>query len=232
MAGINSTNPTCNTHNALRNVTGYACGTTFTFRDAADPPAFGSNAVSAVEACCALARRSVMRIPGNTGCEMQFCDVQAAAATATATATATTGTHTSTATLWHYGEVTGASGTSLAFGPTTTVSVGDGGADEGVPPADVAACVAALTLEDLPDDVAGRVAAVDGWCVASMEDDSLAADQEAAAVTAGPSTTESTSTPESGASGGFGQGYGVWRVGSLQGLAVVSLLFAGLVVGL
>ncbi|KAI8625551.1 hypothetical protein F5Y19DRAFT_479472 [Xylariaceae sp. FL1651] len=50
MAGIISSrmDATCNMHNALRNISGYACGV----------------------------NAPLQRIPGNTGCEIQFCDVE------------------------------------------------------------------------------------------------------------------------------------------------------------
>lgn len=78
MAGIMSStsDATCNTHNALRDITGYACGVTFTYKDAAAPPAMDSYAVPSLASCCSKAGAGpVLRIPGNRGCEMQFCVV-------------------------------------------------------------------------------------------------------------------------------------------------------------
>lgn len=79
MAGIlgSFSDARCNTHNALRDISGHACGVTFVFKDVADPPAMGSPAPYAVpslaECCAKVGVGSVLRVPGNTGCEMQFC---------------------------------------------------------------------------------------------------------------------------------------------------------------
>ena len=79
MAGLLSSysDATCNTHNALRDISGYACGVTFVYKDDSNPPAMGSPAPYAVpslaECCAKVGVDAVLRIPGNTGCEMQFC---------------------------------------------------------------------------------------------------------------------------------------------------------------
>ncbi|KAI0844579.1 hypothetical protein F5Y00DRAFT_255885 [Daldinia vernicosa] len=79
MAGIvgSQSDSTCNTHNALRNISisSYACGVTFGFKSTADPPPDMHYGVVSLKECCDMANRPLMRIPGNTGCEMQFCEL-------------------------------------------------------------------------------------------------------------------------------------------------------------
>ncbi|KAI0189051.1 hypothetical protein F4808DRAFT_47488 [Astrocystis sublimbata] len=74
MAGIapSQMDATCNSHNALRNITGYAMGVSFTFKDSDNPPDMHYGVVSLKE-CCDKMNRPLYRIPGNTGCEIQFC---------------------------------------------------------------------------------------------------------------------------------------------------------------
>ncbi|KAI5857443.1 hypothetical protein GGS23DRAFT_342179 [Durotheca rogersii] len=76
MAGIVDANSTCSTRNALRNITDFACGVTFSYRSWAleSPPDMQYGVVS-LQQCCDQVGARVQRIPGNTACEMQFCEV-------------------------------------------------------------------------------------------------------------------------------------------------------------
>jgi hypothetical protein len=84
MAGIGWSDATCNTHNALRNISDYACGVTFSFKDSENPPDMHYGVVS-LQRCCDEVNAPVMRIPGNTGCEIQFCLVEAVTSSYTET---------------------------------------------------------------------------------------------------------------------------------------------------
>ncbi|KAI0143409.1 hypothetical protein GGR57DRAFT_364605 [Xylariaceae sp. FL1272] len=177
MAGIlgSLSDSTCNAHNALKNVSGYACGVTFLFKDAADPPDMHYGVVS-LQRCCDKANATLLRIPGNTGCEMQFCDVQPVTSSYTETIV--------------YGYATG-SGTA-AKTPVPTVTEG---ATIG-PPDDVTNCMAFVYEGDLPDDVKAKVRDVEWWNVVSVYDDELSPEQEETPVAASPAPASWTTAAE------------------------------------
>lgn len=76
MSGIlgSYSDSTCNTHNALRYIEGHACGATFSYRSSSSPPDM-HYAVVSIQKCCDEYNATVLRIPGNIGCEMQFCNI-------------------------------------------------------------------------------------------------------------------------------------------------------------
>ncbi|KAI1770075.1 hypothetical protein F4818DRAFT_434342 [Hypoxylon cercidicola] len=169
MAGIlgSYTDGTCNTHNALRNISAetYACGVTFTFKDSDSPPDMHYGVVTLQE-CCAMVGAPVLRIPGNTGCEMQFCEVPAATSSFSRSVV--------------YGYATGSGTAAQTPAPTVTQGVTVG------PPADVENCMYFVYERDVPEDVEKQIANASPWCVARMYDDSLSPEDEDNAVTASP----------------------------------------------
>ncbi|KAH9884373.1 hypothetical protein F4778DRAFT_787831 [Xylariomycetidae sp. FL2044] len=183
MAGLLSSwsDETCNHHNALRNVSEYACGVTFTFKSglAEPPPDMQRYAVVSMEKCCAKANSPVMRIPGNTGCEMQFCEVPSETTTRTFTVEA----------VYETG-----SGTAAATPPPYVTQEVESDAQ-----ADVVNCMYFVYESDLPDDIADQIESADNWCVVRMYDDEMDEDDVRAAVTAEtpapPSWTESAGEP-------------------------------------
>ncbi|KAI0835200.1 hypothetical protein F5Y06DRAFT_140698 [Hypoxylon sp. FL0890] len=166
MAGIlgSYSDSTCNTHNALRNISAYACGVTFSFKDSTNPPDM-HYAVVSLQKCCDKVNSPVFHIPGNTGCEMQFCDVPVV-----------TSSYTSTI----YGAATGTATAAQTPPPTITE-----GAEIGWPQ-DVESCLKFVYEGDLPTDIAKYISNADSWCVARMYDDELSPSEESAAVTASP----------------------------------------------
>ncbi|OTA68047.1 hypothetical protein K449DRAFT_430163 [Hypoxylon sp. EC38] len=173
MAGIlgSYSDGTCNTHNALRNISAYACGVTFSFKDSENPPDM-HYAVVSLQKCCDKVNSPVFRIPGNTGCEIQFCDVPEV-----------TSTYTSTIHAYPTG-----SGTA-AQTPVPTVIEGI----ESGWPKNVDNCVRFVYERDLPDDIAKEIYDVGGWCVVRMYDDALSPAEVSAAVTASPAPPSWTS---------------------------------------
>lgn len=259
MAGIlgrSSSDSTCNVHNVMRNVSGYACGVTFTYKDPANPPKFNSYAAVELQECCAMAGSPVLRIPGNTGCEMQFCEVPGAMSTYTTTEynrlTSST-TSIETLTLTVSGTVTTTTTSAVVEviqtpTPSTRVVHSEG------PPDDIETCMAMVSEGDLPDDIAEGVASTGNWCIAGTNDDSLSADDDDVAVTASAApaswteasfssagaywssvsaaeaspTSTTEASPSSTAESGTSDGVG--RGEDLHWLTVVSVLFAGFTV--
>ncbi|KAI0110551.1 hypothetical protein F4776DRAFT_393683 [Hypoxylon sp. NC0597] len=173
MAGIlgSYSDSTCNTHNALRNISAYACGVTFSFKDPENPPDM-HYAVVSLQKCCDKVNSPVFRIPGNTGCEMQFCDVPVVTSSYTSTIyVAPTGSGTATQTPV----------------PTVTEGTEIGWSEE------VDNCVRFVYEGDLPDDIAKEIYDVGGWCVVRMYDDELPPSEVSAAVTASPAPPSWTS---------------------------------------
>ncbi|KAI1494121.1 hypothetical protein F5X96DRAFT_57220 [Biscogniauxia mediterranea] len=232
MAGIlgSYSDSTCNTHNALRNISGYACGVTFSFKSSAAPDLL-HYAVPALSSCCARAAGSppVLRIPGNTDCEMQFCVISPVTSTHTYTyySSHTTSTATSTA-------------TSSAPSTWTTEEV------RIEPPEELQSCLAFVYEGDVPDDVGDEIASAGNWCVARMYDTELPDDEVRAAVTAEAApaswsaTTSSTratvsataSTSSAGSSQGRGlrdtRGGGVVEYGAVKVWGLAALVLLGL----
>ncbi|CAJ2506474.1 Uu.00g006040.m01.CDS01 [Anthostomella pinea] len=167
MSGIlgSYSDSTCNTHNALRNITEYACGVTFTYKDTAFPPDMHYGVVS-LQKCCDEVNAPVMRIPGNTGCEMQFCHVPEATTSSTYTV--------------EYGYATGSGTAARTPEPTVTSDVKVG------PPGRLENCMAFVYKGDLPDDVGDKIASAGNWCVVRMYDDEIDEADVSAAVTASP----------------------------------------------
>ncbi|KAI0020320.1 hypothetical protein F4780DRAFT_379456 [Xylariomycetidae sp. FL0641] len=158
---------TCNSHNALSGfgTEHYACGVTFDFKDVDDPPpGLQEYAVVTVEECCAKANRSVLRIPGNSGCEMQFCIVPESASSFSYTQVAAYETGSGTA--------------ARTPDPTYTTGVVWG------PPDDVDGCLSFVYEGDLPATVSEKVARVGNWCVVQMGDSDIVGDEVKAYVTA------------------------------------------------
>ncbi|KAI1206861.1 uncharacterized protein F4807DRAFT_437491 [Annulohypoxylon truncatum] len=168
MAGIlgSYSDSTCNTHNALQNISEYACGVTFQFKSSDNPPDM-HYAVVSLQKCCAKANQPVMRIPGNTGCEMQFCELPAVTSSYTSTIL--------------YG------GATQTAAPTVTQGA------EISWPSDVESCMAFVYEGDLPDDIAKDISNAGNWCVARMYDDELPSSDVSAAVTASPAPASWTS---------------------------------------
>ncbi|KAI4862379.1 hypothetical protein F4820DRAFT_430718 [Hypoxylon rubiginosum] len=174
MAGIlgSYTDGTCNSHNALRNVSAYACGVTFSFKDSDSPPDM-HYAVVTLQECCDMVGSPVLRVPGNTGCEMQFCEVPEA-----------------TSSFSHsvvYGYATGSGTAAQTPEPTVTQGFTVG------PPADVENCMYFVYERDVPENIEKQISDASPWCVVRMYDDSLSPSDEAAAVTASPAPPSWTS---------------------------------------
>ncbi|KAI1272295.1 hypothetical protein F5Y07DRAFT_307387 [Xylaria sp. FL0933] len=179
MAGIASslTDATCNSHNAFRNISGYACGVTFSFKDPENPPDMHYGVVS-LQRCCDKVKAPVLRIPGNTGCEIQFCEVDPVTSSYTETVV--------------YGYATG-SGTA-AHTPSPTVTEG---ARIG-PPEEVEDCMRFVYEGDLPADISSEVVGASSWSVVRFYDDELPPEDVRAAVLASsapPSWTSAAANP-------------------------------------
>ncbi|KAI1762477.1 hypothetical protein GGR53DRAFT_419735 [Hypoxylon sp. FL1150] len=177
MAGIlgSYSDDTCNTHNALSNVSAYACGVTFSFKDSDNPPDM-HYAVVSLQECCDMVGSPVMRIPGNTGCEMQFCEVPEATSSYSRSVV--------------YGYATGSGTAAQTPAPTVTQGYTVG------PRADVENCMYFIYDSDVPEDIEKQISDVGPWCVARVSDDSVSEDE--AAVTASPappSWTEAAGEP-------------------------------------
>jgi hypothetical protein len=220
MAGIlgSYTDATCNTHNALRNVSAYACGVSFTF-NTDNFTGFGDGyAVVSLQECCAKVNATVMRIPGNTGCEMQFCEVP-------------TETTSSTQTI-NYEYATGTGTAAQTPQPSVTVESSIG------PPERVENCMEFVYKGDLPDDVAAGISEAGSWCVARMYDDEST--EEGAAVEAKPAPASwttaaadpyasyhasATSAKAAPTSNGVSTSHGPWRTWG----PAVTLILIGLI---
>ncbi|KAI2613385.1 hypothetical protein GGR54DRAFT_326632 [Hypoxylon sp. NC1633] len=174
MAGIlgGYSDSTCNSHNALRNISAYACGVTISFKDSNNPPDM-HYAVISVQECCNMVGAPVMRIPGNTGCEMQFCDVPLATSSFSRSVI--------------YGYATGSGTAAQTPAPTVTQGSTIG------PPDDVQNCMRFVYEGDLPDDIAKDVTDTANWCVARFYDDAISPSGESAAITASPAPPSWTS---------------------------------------
>lgn len=206
MAGILSSysDGTCNTHNALKNISAYACGVTFSFKSDQFTGFGDGYGVVSLEECCAKVNAPVMRIPGNTGCEMQFCEVPAEAITSTKTI--------------NYAYATG-SGTGVQTPPpSVTVESRTG------PERHVENCMYFVYEGDLPDDVAAGIADAGNWCVARMYDTDISEEGIAVEVKAAPaswttaaadpfaSSASSTSAKSKSTSNGINTYCVPWRV--------------------
>ncbi|KAI5917625.1 hypothetical protein F4810DRAFT_642569 [Camillea tinctor] len=223
MAGIlgSHSDSTCNTHNALRNISGYACGVTFSFKSASSPDLL-HYAVPALSSCCSQAPDSppVLRIPGNTGCEMQFCVVSPV-----------TSTHTYTY-YYHSTSIPTTTATATSSGPATWTT-------EEVrvePPGRLESCLAFVYEGDVPDDIGNGIAYAGNWCVARMYDTDLPDDEIRAAVAAEAapaSWTTTTSSAEATVSGTVSRSAGsssAWRgIGQAKSDSIVRLGFIFLV---
>lgn len=170
MAGIlgSHTDASCNTHNALRNISEYACGVSFQFKQDGFDGFQDGYAVVSLQECCAEVNATLMRIPGNTGCEIQFCEVSAVPSSYTETIT-----------------YASATGTGAGTGTATAVQTPAPTVSQGVswgPPPSVENCMASVYSGDLPGDVAQGVAWAGNWCVVRNYDDE--SDEQGVAVTA------------------------------------------------
>ncbi|KAI1396254.1 hypothetical protein F4819DRAFT_144091 [Hypoxylon fuscum] len=222
MSGILGYSETCNSHNALRNISGYACGVTFSFKDAVSPPPDMHYAVVSLQECCAKAAAPVLRIPGNTGCEMQFCAVPEATSTR--------------------GGSSSASRTEVpTVGPPSAVENCLAFVYEGDLPDDVARdidyagswCVVRMydTLIGPEDERAAVTAApappswtsaaVDPWAVALSSESAASASASAAAATAKPTSSNGNGRA---ADQRTGSGVRIWAVAALVTLGFVAAL--------
>jgi hypothetical protein len=166
MAGIldSFSSDTCSHHNALRNITTgmYACGVTFRYKSDDGPNPFRDayGAVS-LQKCCDKVGAELMRIPGNSGCEMQFCSVSGVDSTRTFDRVDFIPTTLPNGDVTHtYGE------------PVASTEVVGG------PPYEVDNCMRFVYEGELPDDVAEGVRDADSWCVVRMYDDLITGDDE------------------------------------------------------
>lgn len=162
MAGILDGDSSCGTHNALRNITNYACGVSFSFKSNGFTGFEDGYAVVSLQECCDKVNASVLRIPGNIACEMQFCEVPQATTSYTETINYT------------YATGTGTAAQTPAPLVTSDARIG--------PPGDVQSCMQFVYEGDLPDDVAAGVANVGSWCIARNYDTD--SDEDSTAVTA------------------------------------------------
>ncbi|KAI1372784.1 hypothetical protein F4677DRAFT_241429 [Hypoxylon crocopeplum] len=174
MAGIfgSYSDSTCNSHNALRNISGYACGVTFSFKSSENPPDM-HYAVVSLQECCDKVGAPVLRIPGNTGCEMQFCDVPEATSSFSQSV--------------FYAYATGSGTAAQTPAPTVTQGSTIG------PPEDVENCMRFVYEGDLPDDIAQDISDASPWCTVRIYDDELSSSEETTAVTASPAPPSWTS---------------------------------------
>ncbi|KAI0097336.1 hypothetical protein GGR51DRAFT_541411 [Nemania sp. FL0031] len=174
MAGIvpSLMDTTCNSHNALRNISGYACGVSFSFKDPDNPPDMHYGVVS-LQKCCDKVNAPVLRIPGNTGCEIQFCTVEPVTSSYTETI--------------YYGYATGSGTAAQTPAPSVTQ-----GATVG-PPSEVENCMRFVYEGDLPDDVADQISDASSWSVVRFYDDELPPAEVSAAVLASPAPPSWTS---------------------------------------
>ncbi|KAI0467929.1 hypothetical protein F4859DRAFT_219845 [Xylaria cf. heliscus] len=174
MAGIASswTDATCNTHNALRNISGYACGVTFSFKNSDDPPDMHYGVVS-LQKCCDKVDAPLLRIPGNTGCEIQFCVVDPVTSSYTETV------------RYAYATGTGTAAQTPAPYVTEGATIG--------PPEEVENCMRFVYEGDVPDDVADRISDASSWSVVRFYDDELPPDEVSSAVLASPAPPSWTS---------------------------------------
>jgi hypothetical protein len=166
MAGVlgSHTDASCNTHNALRNVSEYACGVSFEFKHDGFDGFKDGYAVVALQQCCAAANVTLMRIPGNTGCEIQYCEVPAVLTAYTQTI--------------EYAYATGTGTAAKTPAPSVTQDVRWG------PPDRVENCMAFVDQGDLPDDVASGISRAGNWCAVRNYDDESS--EQGTAVTAAP----------------------------------------------
>ncbi|KAI0157988.1 hypothetical protein GGR52DRAFT_182640 [Hypoxylon sp. FL1284] len=167
MAGIlgSYSDPTCNTHNALQNISTYACGVTFSFKDSDHPPDMHYGVVTLQE-CCDKVNAPVMRIPGNTGCEMQYCEVPEATSSYSESV--------------FFAYATGSGTAAKTPDPTVTQGTVVG------PPADVENCIHFVYQGDVPKDIKDQIYDANPWCVVRMYDDELSPSDVRPAVTASP----------------------------------------------
>jgi hypothetical protein len=172
MAGILSpySDSTCSHHNALRNITvgDYACGVSFRYKSSSGPnpfdPPYG---VVSLQECCDMVNATLMRIPDNTGCEMQFCVVPSTDSTRT----------------FDYIDMVS---TTLPNGQETVTRLPPVASTEtiGGPPSQVTNCMAFVGEYDLPSGIKEDIRDADYWCVVRMYDTDLSEDEVRKPVTA------------------------------------------------
>jgi hypothetical protein len=172
MAGIAGpwSDRTCNHHNALKNVPAehYACGVTFRFQSSSDSSPFEDPyGVVSLQKCCDRVNATLMRIPGNTGCEMQFCVVPESTTTRTFDYVALTPT------TLPGGEET------YAYAPPVPSSETIAG-----PPYNVENCMASVSEKDVPDEVAQGLRDAGNWCLVRMYDTDFSGSEVRSAETA------------------------------------------------
>ncbi|KAI1127821.1 hypothetical protein F5Y10DRAFT_241856 [Nemania abortiva] len=174
MAGITPSwmDATCNSHNALRNISGYACGVSFSFKDPENPPDMHYGVVS-LQKCCDKVNAPVLRIPGNTGCEIQFCTVEPVTSSYTETV--------------YYGYATGSGTAAQTPAPSVTQGATIG------PPSEVENCMRFVYEGDLPDDVSDQISDASSWSVVRFYDDELPPEEVSTAVLASPAPPSWTS---------------------------------------
>ncbi|KAI3318753.1 hypothetical protein HD806DRAFT_510856 [Xylariaceae sp. AK1471] len=162
----------CNTHNALQNISGYACGVTFAFKDSENPPDMHYGVVS-LQRCCDEVKAPLLRIPGNTGCEIQYCVVEPVTSSYTETI--------------YYGYATGSGTAAQTPAPSVTTDARIG------PPEAVTNCMLFVYEGDLPDDISEKVSDASSWSVVRFYDDELPPEDVSAAVLASPAPPSWTS---------------------------------------
>ncbi|TGJ79722.1 hypothetical protein E0Z10_g9039 [Xylaria hypoxylon] len=160
-----STYATCNAHNALRNISDYACGVTFSFKDSENPPDMHFGVVS-LQRCCGMVNAPVLRIPGNTACEIQFCEVDRV-------------TSSYTKTIYH-AHATGPGTAAHTPSPTVTEGATIG------PPEEADNCMRFVYEGDLPDEVSDQILYASRWSAVRFYDDELPLEEVSAALLASP----------------------------------------------
>ncbi|KAK9424809.1 putative XPG-I domain-containing protein [Seiridium unicorne] len=176
MSGLLNGDATCNTHNALKNISEYACGVTFSFKNNGFTGFEDGYAVVSLQECCNKVNASVLRIPGNTGCEMQFCEVPAVTSSYTETMN------------YMYATGTGTAAQTPAPSATSGATIG--------PPEEVESCMEFVYEGDLPDDVADGISNAGNWCAVRNYNDESNEDVTAVpANSAPPSWTSAAANP-------------------------------------
>ncbi|RWA06907.1 hypothetical protein EKO27_g8200 [Xylaria grammica] len=117
--------------------------------------------------------RAVLRIPGNTACEIQFCEVDGV-------------TSSYTETVYH-ASTTGSGTATRAPAPSVTEGATIG------PPEKLENCMRFVYEGDLPDGISDRISYASSWSVVRFYDDELPPDEVRAAVLASPAPPSWTS---------------------------------------
>ncbi|KAF2967719.1 hypothetical protein GQX73_g5868 [Xylaria multiplex] len=129
--------------------------------------------VVSLQRCCDMANAPVLRIPGNTACEIQFCEVDAITSSYTETI--------------YYPYTTGSGTAAHTPSPTVTQGVTIG------PPEEVESCMRFVYEGDLPDDISDQISYASSWSVVRFYDDELRSEEVSAAVLASPAPPSWTS---------------------------------------